>query len=171
MRFLPRIFAVLLLSTAIFAAEPVHVVIMHTNDLHGHVLPGPGAGGSAALATVVRRERPDLMLDAGDSFFGTMISNMFEGAPMIDAMNVIGYDAAVLGNHEFNFGVRGLERRVQQAQFPFVSANTNLDIANIGDAAIFNAQGIRIAVIGLTTPEVMKTRPSAVQNIEVSDVI
>jgi 5'-nucleotidase/UDP-sugar diphosphatase len=168
---LPRILAVVLVSAALYAAEPVHVVIMHTNDLHGHVLPGPGAGGSAALATIVRHERPDLMLDAGDSFYGTMISNMFEGAPMIEAMNVIGYDAAVLGNHEFNFGLRGLERRVEQAQFPFISANTNINVANIGDAAIFTAQGIRIAVIGLTTPEVMKTRPAGVQDVEVTDVV
>src|SRR3954471_8107488 len=123
---LPQVLAVVLLSTALYAAEPVHVVVMHTNDLHGHVLPGPGAGGSAALATIVHRERPDLMLDAGDSFFGTMISNMFEGAPMIEVMNAIGYDAAVLGNHEFNFGIDGLARRLQQAQFPFVSANTNI---------------------------------------------
>ena len=74
------------LTARYLEGHSVHVTIVHTNDLHGHVLPGPGAGGSAALATVVRRERPDLMLDAGDSFFGTMISNMFEGAPMIDAM-------------------------------------------------------------------------------------
>lgn len=167
------VWAILLVSIAVFAysAEPTHVVIMHTNDLHGHVQAGPNAGGSAAIATVVRRERPDLMLDAGDSFFGTMISNMFEGAPMIDVMNAIGYDAAVLGTHEFNFGIAGLARRLEQAQFPFVSANTNIDINNLGDAAIFTAQGIRFAIIGLTTQDVMKTHPVKMEAIEVSDVV
>lgn len=170
----PRIaWAIVFALIAAFAnsAAPTHVVIMHTNDLHGHVQAGPDAGGSAALGSIVRREKPDLMLDAGDSFFGTMISNMFEGAPMIDVMNAIGYDAAVLGSHEFNFGIEGLARRLQQAQFPFVSANTNLDIGNLGDAAIFNAQGIRFAVIGLTTPDVMKTHPPKMGAIEVTGVV
>ncbi len=165
-------FAIVILSAALYGAETVHVVIMHTNDLHGHVLPGPGSGGSAALATVVRRERPDLMLDAGDSFFGTMISNMFGGAPMIDVMNAIGYDAATLGNHEFSFGIDGLARRIEQAQFPFVSANTNAGLDTIGDAAIFTAQGIKIAVIGLTTPDVMRTgHPKNAQDVEVIDAV
>jgi len=169
---LSALLAVVLFSGGLYASEPTHVVIMHTGDLHGRLQPAPGSGGAAALATVVRRERPDLMLDAGDSFFGTMISNMFEGAPMIDVMNAIGYDAAVVGHTDFNFGIEGLGRRVEQANFPFTSANTNSSLSTIGDAAIFSAQGIRFAIIGLTSPDVMKTgHPGIMRGIDVTDVI
>src|SRR5262245_32881704 len=96
-------FIVLLLASAVSAATDTHVVIMHTNDLRGHVLPGANAAGSAKLATVVRQMKPDLMLDAGGMLSGSLISDMFLGAPVIDVMNAIGYDAAGVGSTEFSF--------------------------------------------------------------------
>src|SRR5687768_12019225 len=96
----------LVLVLAGFIASPQrHIIIMHTNDIHGHVEAGPGAGGSAALATVVRKIQPDLMLDAGDMFTGSLVSDTFAGEPIIAIMNAIGYDAAALGNHEFDNGL------------------------------------------------------------------
>src|SRR5215471_6480639 len=86
-------------------ASETHVVIMHTNDIRGHVLPGPDGGGSARLATVVRQMKPDLMLDAGGMLSGSLISDTFLGAPVIDVMNAIGYDAAAVGSNEFSFGI------------------------------------------------------------------
>lgn len=163
---------IVLLALAIHASPEVYVVIMHTNDLHGQVLPGPGIGGSAALATIVRNARPDLMLDAGDMFSGTMISDTFKGEPVVDVMNAIGYDAAAIGNHEFNFGLEALEDLASQANFPFLSANIITPINEIHDAAIFNAQGIRIAVIGATTGELRRTgHPRNLRQVQILDVV
>src|SRR5688500_10591761 len=163
--------AFLLVGAAVYAVPLTHVVIMHTNDLHGHLLPGPGYGGSAALATLVSQAKPDLMLDAGDMLSGELIADTFQGESVVAVMNAIGYDAAAVGNHEFNFGIEGLRQRVEQAHFPFLSANTISSIEEIHDAAIFNAQGVRIAVIGLTTEELMRTgHPRNVKYVEVKDV-
>src|SRR3989442_39709 len=75
------------IAAALHGATQTHVVIMHTNDIRGHVLAGPDAAGSARLATVVREVRPDLMLDAGEMFSGSLISDVFLGQPVIEVMN------------------------------------------------------------------------------------
>ena len=67
--------------------KPTTLVLLHTNDLHGQVSPRGGTGGLARLATIVRREKPDLLLDAGDMFGGSMASDLFYGRPMITVMN------------------------------------------------------------------------------------
>ena len=90
------------------AQSPAHVVIVHTNDIHGQLLPRNGAGGMAEIATIIRGERPDLILDAGDLFTGTFISDEFKGAPTIQSMNKIGYAAGTIGNHEFDYGQSAL---------------------------------------------------------------
>lgn len=149
-----------------------HVVIMHTNDIHGHLLPAADAGGVSALATIVRKERPDLMLDAGDMFAGSLISDAFQGEPVIEIMNEIGYDAAAVGGYEFSFGMDALRARVAQANFPFLSANTRVPIDDINPAAIFSAQGIRIAIIGLTTEEIARTgHPRNTKYVDVDDIV
>ena len=162
----------LLAAFAIYGASPpVQIVIMHTNDIHGQIESGSTTGGSAALATIVRRIQPDLMLDAGDMFTGSLISDRFAGQSVIDIMNAIGYDAAAIGNHEFDYGLGALRARGQQAHFPLLSANT-LSVEEVHDAAIFNAQGIRIAVIGLTTAEVARTgHPRNMKDVQVLDVV
>ena len=87
-----------------FAAQtPTHIVIMHTNDLHGQLLPRDGLGGIAEIATIIRNARPDLILDAGDISTGTFLSDDFKGAPTVDAMNAIGYTSGTIGNHEFDY--------------------------------------------------------------------
>jgi len=86
-----RLFLLLLSMVAVLGgATETHVVIMHTNDIRGHVVPEDGAAGSARLATVVREVKPDLMLDAGEMFSGAWISDLFLGAPVIEVMNAIG---------------------------------------------------------------------------------
>ena len=102
---------VLLVWGLVAAAEETHVVIMHTNDIRGHILQGPDAGGSARLATVVRQVKPDLMLDAGGILSGSLLSDTFQGEPVVAAMNAIGYDAVAIGSSEFNFGISALRAR------------------------------------------------------------
>lgn len=163
---------VLLVGIGGYGAAETHVVIMHTNDLQGHLLPGPDSAGSARLATVVREMRPDLMLDAGDMLSGALISDAFQGVPVVEVMNAIGYDAATIGAGEFSFGIEALRERARQANFPLISANTTSPISDVQDAAIYNAQGIRIAVIGLTSEGLSLTgHPQNVKYVDVADVV
>ena len=161
---------VLLVWGLVAAAEETHVVIMHTNDIRGHILPGPDAGGSARLATVVRQVKPDLMLDAGGIFSGSLISDTFQGEPVVAAMNAIGYDAVAIGSIEFNFGISALRARSMQANFLLLSANATSPIDEIQPAAIYNAQGVRIAVIGLTSQEITG-HPQNVKYVDVADTV
>lgn len=108
------------------------LTILHTNDLHGQVLePARRPGGLVALGRALRqereraRERGDavLVLDAGDLFKGTPEGDLTDGEVMVAWMNHLGYDAAVVGNHEFDHGVAVTERLVRGAEFPFLGAN------------------------------------------------
>jgi 2',3'-cyclic-nucleotide 2'-phosphodiesterase (5'-nucleotidase family) len=170
--FLRTLFVFVSLACVADAAPETHVVIMHTNDLRGHVLPGPDAAGSARLATVVRQIRPDLMLDAGEMFNGDLISDMFLGAPVIEVMNAIGYDAATVGANEFSYGTNALADRARQSNFPLLSANADSPINEIQVAAIFNAQGVRIGVVGLTNEELVRAgHPKNVKYVDVADPV
>src|ERR1700733_7320962 len=160
------------LGICVYGAVETHVVIMHTNDIRGHVLAGPDAGGSARLAAVVRQIKPDLMLDAGGMFSGSLISDTFLGAPVIEVMNAIGYDAATVGSNEFSFGISALKARAREANFPLLSANTTSPIDELQVAGIFNAQDVRIAVIGLSSEELTRTgHPQNVKYVDVADTV
>src|SRR5437867_1610379 len=164
-------FVLLLFLTASFArAQEKHVMIMHTNDIRGHILPGPDAGGSARLATVVQDLKPDLMLDAGGILSGSLISDTFQGEPVVNVMNAIGYDAVAVGSSEFNFGIAALRARSRQANFLLLSANATSPIDEVQPAAIYNAQGVRIAVVGLTSQEITG-HPQNVKYVDVADPV
>jgi 2',3'-cyclic-nucleotide 2'-phosphodiesterase (5'-nucleotidase family) len=119
-----------LLSDASRAEQTL--TILHTSEHHGQILPierrgEPKVGGMAARASVidqVRRETLALLLvDSGDILIGTAMSSFFRGEPDVKAMNLIGYHAMAVGNHEFDFGVDHLRRLREQAQFPFLCSN------------------------------------------------
>ena len=110
------------------------LVVLHTNDTHSRLDPFPqdggpfaGLGGAARRAVLVRRIRADnehvLLLDSGDIFQGTPYFNYFGGEPEFRAMSAMGYDAATLGNHDFDNGVDGLADMLPHASFDFVAAN------------------------------------------------
>src|SRR5262249_53577486 len=97
---------------------------------------------------------------------------MFLGAPVIEVMNAIGYDAAAIGGNEFSFGLHGLTARAREANFPLLSVNADSPIGEIQAAAIFNAQDVRIAVIGLTSEEVAFTgHPQNVKYVDIGDAV
>ncbi len=156
-----------------FAAQtPTHIVIMHTNDLHGQLLPRDGVGGIAEIATVIRSNRPDLILDAGDISTGTFLSDEFKGAPTIQAMNKIGYTSGTIGNHEFDYGQDALRLRLNEAKFPLLSANLETPIKKIKKYTIAMAKGIRFGIIGLTTEEVKsKGDPRHMRGVTVLDTV
>jgi 2',3'-cyclic-nucleotide 2'-phosphodiesterase/3'-nucleotidase len=169
-------FLVLLLGPAaglwIAAQAPAHIVIMHTNDIHGQLLPRDGVGGIAEVAAVIRSGKPDLILDAGDFSTGTFLADEFKGVPTIQAMNLIGYTAGTIGNHDFDYGQDATRMRLREAKFPVLSANIQTPIRAIKKYTVVTTKGIRFGLIGLTTEELKtKSHPKLVENVTVLDIV
>ena len=110
------------------------ITLLHTNDTHSRIEPfGPGMGGLsgrggiARRATMVKQLRaelgPVLLLDSGDVFQGTPYYNQFKGKLDYRLMSMVGYDAATLGNHDFDSGVDALLEAMTEANFPFLNCN------------------------------------------------
>lgn len=140
------------------AGKVYTLVLLHTNDHHGSVLPNNGQGGLAERATYVksiRAEYPNVLLvDAGDINTGTALSNMFAAEPDFLAYNAMGYDAATFGNHEFDGNQAKLEEQIAKANFPFVSSNIKTaDGKFLGghQYLVKDYPGFRVGIIGLTT--------------------
>jgi 2',3'-cyclic-nucleotide 2'-phosphodiesterase (5'-nucleotidase family) len=158
--------------------------VVGTNDLHGGVLEVNGRGGLALLdgyVTNLRAARNDaggavLLVDAGDLFQGTLESNLNEGAVVVDAYNAIGYQAAAIGNHEFDYGPVGeatvprgpdddprgaLKARLAQSHFPWVSANlirtgaSEVPLPNFAPSTVVTINGVGIGIVGLLTEPAM----------------
>ena len=138
-------------ATPAASNQPLRVTIVGTNDVHGWVMGMKerfprgeirygGAATFAAYMQVLRQDNPNgvVLVDAGDLFQGTLVSNLTEGSVVIEAFNQLGYDAAAIGNHEFDYGPVGpisaatqatvdpfgaLKARIAQAKFPLLSTN------------------------------------------------
>lgn len=140
------------------------ITILHTNDTHSHFEPFPtnhykypNKGGVARRATLVNKlrvENPNtLLLDAGDIFQGTPYFNFYGGELEFKLMSMLQYDAATIGNHDFDNGIDGLYAQLPHAKFSFVSANYNfkntvLD-SHVKPYKIFNKSGVKIGIFGL----------------------
>jgi 5'-nucleotidase / UDP-sugar diphosphatase len=179
-KFLTLIFSLSLLllpffsSTALARQAEISLTILHVNDTHGHIIPyldksidsERPVGGAEYLAKMVERERAanprgTILLSAGDMFQGTPVSNLFHGKPLIEIMNYLRYDAMALGNHEFDWGQDVLQSIISSASFPVVSANVfkrgGRHIPGVKPYVILKRKGVRIAVIGITTPDTYYT--------------
>lgn len=140
------------------------VTLLHTNDVHSRIEPFPmdgsdyqGLGGVAQRATVIDRIRKEqdhvVLLDAGDIFQGTPYFNFYNGELEYKLMNALKYDAATIGNHDFDAGIEALRKQVDAAEFPLVNANygftdTPLE-EKIPDFTIIERGDIRLGVFGL----------------------
>lgn len=141
-----------------------HITILHTNDVHSHIEPFekdhpqyPGMGGIARRYTLIegiRKENPNtLLLDAGDIFQGTPYFNFYGGELEFKLMSKLKYDAATIGNHDFDNGIDGLYAQLPHADFPFLSAN--YDFSNtvmegkVKPYHVFIKDGISIGIFGL----------------------
>ncbi|NNG14875.1 MAG: hypothetical protein HKM89_00250 [Gemmatimonadales bacterium] len=155
--------------------DSAHVVVVATTDVHGHatgwdyLLDRPFPGGLARAASAVDSLRAlypgqVLLVDAGDLIQGDPFATYFarisarDPHPVIDAMNLMAYDAATPGNHEFNFGVDFFRRAVAGATFHYVSGNVYAlpaDTLELPSSAVIARGGIRVGITGFTTPGVM----------------
>jgi 2',3'-cyclic-nucleotide 2'-phosphodiesterase/3'-nucleotidase len=169
-------------------ARQATVTLLATTDLHGNIYPVdyftglPAERGLAKIATLVqsvRRETPNaLLIDCGDTIQGTPLEAVYQAFvsggrlplnltfageplshdPMMLAMNSLGYQAMVLGNHEFNFGLESVERARADAKFPWISANTvtgpGVPVKPFAPYIVATVDGVRIAVVGVTTPAI-----------------
>ena len=146
------------------ATEPV--VILHTNDVHGAI---ENYAKVAVLADQYAAEGAYvLVLDAGDFSQGDSTVSLSEGATAIELMNMVGYDAVALGNHEFDYGYEVLKQNMASANFPVLAANVkyNGELA-FDDAAVFTTPGgTKIGVFGLDTPETAtKAHPGKIAGV------
>ena len=126
--------ASLLPGMAAATSRASQFTILHTNDVHSRLEPFPmdgtrnqGLGGVAARAALISQIRKEkehlLLLDAGDIFQGTPYFNMYKGEPEIKAMSMMGYDAATMGNHDFDGGIENFANQLVHATFPIIICN------------------------------------------------
>ncbi|EIC0539558.1 bifunctional UDP-sugar hydrolase/5'-nucleotidase [Salmonella enterica subsp. enterica serovar Kentucky] len=177
MKFLKRGVALALLAAFALTTQPAQayekdktykITILHTNDHHGHFWRSEyGEYGLAAQKTLVDSIRKEvaqeggsvLLLSGGDINTGVPESDLQDAEPDFRGMNLIGYDAMAVGNHEFDNPLTVLRQQEKWAKFPFLSAN--IYQKSTGERlfkpwAIFTRQDIKIAVIGLTTDDTAK---------------
>jgi 2',3'-cyclic-nucleotide 2'-phosphodiesterase (5'-nucleotidase family) len=155
--------------------QAVELTILHTNDIHGQVMPREGShAGLVGLGRAIRQHREAalragravLLLDAGDFYKGTPEGDLTDGEVVVAWMNHLGYDALAIGNHEFDHGLGVVEKLAAQANFPILGANVVDDASGqrpvwlgkgqdgaLRGAAVVKevAPGVKVAVVGVTT--------------------
>jgi 5'-nucleotidase / UDP-sugar diphosphatase len=162
-------------AAAALDSETVCISILHTTDLHGHILPtsdytgNPNCGGMARCVTQIRRWRDQnpnsILIDVGDVYQGTEVGLRSKGELMIDLFNYLKYDAWTIGNHEFDWGMQPFQQALQRSAMPVLAANTLLEgkpagefpdakhpFARIQPFILKQIAGIKLAIIGVTTP-------------------
>ncbi|KLO22905.1 5'-nucleotidase C-terminal domain-containing protein [Marinitoga sp. 1155] len=182
--------SILIISLAIFAEE-VNLVILHTSDLHGNIFPvnyatnKPYYVGLGRVSTFYKMEKeknPNVFLiDTGDLIQGTPLeyyhARIDNGPvdPMVKVMNHMGYLASIIGNHEFNYGKKVLNKAISEATFPFLSANiVDRDTGKpvFKPYMVFDYKGIKIGILGLTTKFIPNWEdPKNIRNLDFYDPV
>ena len=179
--------------------DVVTLTVVGTTDLHGYVFARNGHGGLALLGGYLRNLRAAraadggavVLIDAGDTFQGAIESNLSEGAIVIDAYEALGYTAAVIGNHEFDFGPvddagarqslgtdpRGaIKAAAASAKFPFLAANLVDDATgkpvewpNVHRSVLVEAAGVKVGIVGVMSIDALRaTLPVNVQGVRIA---
>ena len=163
------IFVALLTVVAVGAKTKKQLVVLHTNDVHSCIMPLnenldnkdlAGRGGFVRRVNMIKEQRalhPDLLFfDSGDFSQGSGYYTLFKGDVEIGLMNQMGYDAATIGNHEFDFGLDNMARIFSKANFPIVCSNYDFTGTPceglVKDYITINRNGLKIGVFGLGAP-------------------
>ena len=159
-------------ASACWVGEKSEVTILYTNDVHTYIDKQAPELTYAAIAALKQSYqnagKKVLLVDAGDHVQGTAYGSMDQGASIIELMNAAGYDAATPGNHEFDYGMDRAKELMRDADFPYLSCNwvdlrTNLRV--LPEIKVFVRGGVRIAFVGITTPETFtKSTPAYFMN-------
>ena len=159
-------------ASACWTGEKSEVTILYTNDVHTYIDKQAPELTYAAIAALKQSYQDAgkkvLLVDAGDHVQGTAYGSMDQGASIIELMNAAGYDVATPGNHEFDYGMDRAKELMRDADFPYLSCNwvdlrTNLRV--LPEIKVFVRGGVRIAFVGITTPETFtKSTPAYFMN-------
>ena len=159
-------------ASACWTGEKSEVTILYTNDVHTYIDKQAPELTYAAIAALKQSYqnagKKVLLVDAGDHVQGTAYGSMDQGASIIELMNAAGYDAGTPGNHEFDYGMDRAKELMRDADFPYLSCNwvdlrTNLRV--LPEIKVFVRGGVRIAFVGITTPETFtKSTPAYFMN-------
>jgi 5'-nucleotidase len=190
-RLLPLILFLIAFAAVAADPQPIHVFVVGTTDLHGSYdshhdsKSAPAYGGLPLIGGYLDVLRADhgrvIVVDSGDLFQGSLESNFFEGEPVIKGYNALGYDAAAVGNHEFDYGPVGpdsvarlpgqdplgaLKKNARAAKFPFLSANLTEKATGKTPSwakryTMIEANGAKVGIIGLSTPDTPAVTNSA----------
>jgi len=177
---LPLLWVLLFGTCADSLARQVSITIVHTTDLHGYIWPTTDYDGRTNVGGFlrcayridqIRAEKPDaLLIDCGDTFQGSPESFLTKGRLLVDGLNQMKYDAWVLGNHEFDWGVEALTSLHNMTEIPFLACNIYFNppeanwLPKIQPYVIREVDGVRVAIIGLVTPGIPRwSRPHLLQ--------
>ena len=157
--------------------------VLYTNDEHGWMEGMQSGQGAAEIMGLWQTDlgyHPDgpfLILSGGDNWTGPAISTWFDGQSMVEVMNAMGYNASVVGNHEFDFGLDGLKQNLAKADFPYLSANIRYknggkipEDLGIKPYTIVPVGDLKVGLIGLTTTSTPSTtNPANLTDLEFID--
>ena len=166
------IYLKLLLKLTLNGILKEDIIVLYTNDVHTYIDGPLSYDVIAAIKTELEKTYGNVLLvDAGDHAQGTAYGSMDKGETIIKLMNAAGYDAATLGNHEFDYGMFGCMQIIDWAEFPYVSCNFYNEEAGVRkdnvleSYRIFECGDEKIAFVGITTPESFtKSTPAYFQN-------
>ncbi len=142
------------------------LVILFTSDVHCGIDQGFGYAGLYAVKQQMAKSYNVLLVDDGDSIQGEPVGTMTKGDAIIDLMNAVGYDVAIPGNHEFDYGMDNFLSLTKKANFPYISSNfTYKDELVFPAYVIKEVEGLKVAFVGITTPEsITKSTPKYFQD-------
>ena len=147
-------------SGSVFAdgAEDKDILILYTSDVHCGIDRGWGYAGVYAAKQQLASDYNILLVDDGDAFQGEPIGTMTKGESIINIMNTLGYDVAIPGNHDFDYGMDRFLELVKKANFPYISCNFNKEGELVFDPwLIKEIGGVKIGFVGVTTPYTLRS--------------